>query len=137
MLLLSPECTEPIVSVVENRREWRIRAALGLPCDPLPRVDDEALYRYYEFLSAHLSLPLTAYYPAPDTPREEREFRCEVLELIDPRKYLGDPFDGLYCRTRKGRYTLNLPLFELEIPSDDVNFELIEDYWYWFWNWQG
>jgi hypothetical protein len=137
MLLLSHQCAESSHGIAENRKERRIRAALGLPGDPLPRVDEDALHRYYEYLTAHLSFPLVAYYPPPSNPREEREFRCEVLELLNPRKPLGDQFDGIFCKTRKGRYILNLPLFELEIPQHSANFELVEDYWYWFWNWQG
>jgi hypothetical protein len=47
-----------------------------------------------------------------------------------------DEFDGILCKTRKGKYEINLPLNELEIPQDSPNFQLIEDYWFWFWNWR-
>ena len=68
-------------------------------------------------------------------PQEESAFRCVVLELLDPAKHLGDEFDGIFCKTRKGKYDINLPLIELELPDDSRNFQLIEDYWFWFWNW--
>ena len=47
-----------------------------------------------------------------------------------------DDSDGIFCKTRKGQYEINLPLIELEIPQDSPNFQLIEDYWSWFWNWR-
>ena len=102
----------------------------------IPRVDDELLSRYYRYLSEHLCFPFLAQFPKPTTSQEGKEFRCTVLELLDPEKYLGDGFDGIFCKTRKGKYEINLPLIELEIPDDNPNFEFIEDYWYWFWNWR-
>ena len=113
----------------------RIVRALGSVRD-IPRVDEEPLSRYYDYLSAHLSFPFAAHYPEPMKPREEEEFRCTVLELIDPSKHLGDGFDGIFTRTNKGKYEINLPLTELEVPDDSPNFQFIEDYWYWFWNWR-
>jgi hypothetical protein len=113
----------------------RIMAALGSGTS-LPTVDEELLARYYHYLSEHLCFPFCAHYPKPATSREEKEFRCTVLELLDPAKYLGDGFDGIFCKTRKGKYEINLPLIELELPDDHPNFEFIEDYWYWFWNYR-
>ena len=81
-------------------------------------------------------MPFIAHYPKPATSQEEEEFRCTVLELLDPAKHLGDEFDGIFCKTRKGKYEINLPLIELYLPEDIRNFQLIEDYWYWFWNWR-
>ena len=102
----------------------------------LPSVDDQTLSRYYEYLRARLSFPFTATYPEPTNSREKREFGCVVLELLDPGKDICDEFDGIFCKTRKGKYEVNLPLTELEIPQDSPNFQLIEDYWFWFWNWR-
>ena len=114
----------------------RIVAALGLTSRELPKVDEETLSRYYRYLSAKLSFPFAAHYPEPKTLQEQTEFRCVVLELLDPKKHMGDEFDGIFCKTRKGRYEINLPLIELELSGDGLNFQLIEDYWYWFWNWR-
>jgi hypothetical protein len=113
----------------------RIIEALG-SVSHIPRVDEEPLARYFEYLSANLLFPFAAYYPEPMKPREEEEFRCTVLELLDPAKHLGDEFDGIFSRTKKGEYEINLPLTELEVPDDSPNFQFIEDYWYWFWNWR-
>jgi len=117
-------------------QKQRIIEALGLSGRHLPSVDDETHSRYYEYLSANLLLPFSAHYPKPKSSQEEEEFRCTVLELLDPEKHLGDGFDGIFCKTCKGKYEINLPLIELDIPHDDPNFQFIEDYWYWFWNWR-
>jgi hypothetical protein len=70
------------------------------------------------------------------TSEDEGEFCCTVLRLLDPAKHLGDGFDGIFSTTSKGKYEINLPLIELEVPDDSPNFQFIEDYWYWFWNWR-
>ncbi len=118
------------------RQDDRVRAALGLKTGRVPKVDEETLSRYYHFLSANLQLPFVAHYPEPTNPREESEFRCLVLGLLDPQRHVGDELDGLFCKTRKGKYEVNLPLIELVVPQTSPNFQLIEDYWYWLWNWR-
>ena len=92
----------PAVSSPNADQTDRIQAALGLTTGGLPKVDEDTLARYYAYLSANMSLPLTAYYPQPRTPREKTQFRCTVLELLDPTQHLGDEFDGIFCKTRKG-----------------------------------
>jgi hypothetical protein len=124
------------VSVSKGGRKARIMAALGLTGDRLPAVDEDTLFRYYEYLSANLSFPFVACYPHPANIREQRESCCYVLELLDPVRHFGDEFDGIFCKTRKGKYDLKLPLIDVELPQDSPNCQLIEDYWYWFWNWR-
>ena len=119
----------------EAARTKRIMTALGGTDDRLPFADDEMLVRYYEHLSENLSFPFTAHYPEPRTFREEAQYECTVLELLDPSRHIADEFDGLFCKTRKAGFEVNLPLVELEVPQDARNFQRIEDYWYWFWNW--
>ena len=114
----------------------QISEALGPLEGHLPSVDEETLSRYYKHLTARLSFPFTAHYPIPTTSLEERQHRCTVLELLDPINDICDEFDGIFCKTRKGLYEVNLPLIDLEIPQDSPNLQLIEDYWFWFWNWR-
>ena len=114
----------------------RIIEALGPLEGHLPSVDEETLARYYKYLSARLSFPFAAHYPEPRSSLEEVQHRCTVVELLDPVNDICDEFDGIFCKTRKGKYEVNLPLTELEIPEDSPNFQFIEDYWYWFWNWR-
>ncbi len=118
-----------------NQRD-RIIEALGPLEGHFPGVDEETLARYYKYLSARLSFPFAAHYPEPRSSLEEVQHRCTVVELLDPVNDICDEFDGIFCKTRKGKYEVNLPLTELEIPEDSPNFQLIEDYWYWFWNWR-
>jgi hypothetical protein len=119
-----------------DRQIGRIMAALELASGPLPNVDDETLSRYYEYLSANLAFPFTAHYPEPANSREETEFRCTVLELLDPSEYLGDMFDGVFSKTRKGKYEINLPLTELAVARDSPNFQSIDDFRCWLRNWR-
>ena len=128
-------CCNPQVPVAAHSsaaRIERIAAVFGLSPRRVPRVNACTLARYYRYLSANLSWPLTAHYPPPATPEEQVEFRCAAVELLDPAKDIYDDFDGIFCKTRKGRYEINLPLGELVVPEDSPNFQLIEDYWYWF-----
>ena len=74
--------------------------------------------------------------PEPTTSLEEVQHRCAVVDLLDPAKDIYDEFDGIFCKTIKGKYEINLPLIELEAPDASPNFQFAEDYWYWFWNWR-
>jgi hypothetical protein len=58
------------------------------------------------------------------------------VELLDPANHFGDEIDGIFCKTRKGKYALKLPLIELELSPNSPNSQLIEDFWFWFWNWR-
>jgi hypothetical protein len=120
----------------EHDQRDRIVVALGPLGRHSPSVDEETLSRYYKYLSARMSFPFAAHYPEPRSSLEEAQYRCTGLELLDPSNDIYDDFDGIFCKTRKGKYEINLPLIELEIPHDSPNFQLIEDYWFWFWNWR-
>lgn len=117
------------------KRRDRIIKALG-SVNRIPKVDEELLSRYYEYLTGCLGFPFLAHFPKPTTVQEQAEFRCTVLELLDPARHMGDGFDGIFCKTRKGKYEVNLPLIDLYLPDDSFGFQLIDDYWYWFWNWR-
>jgi hypothetical protein len=117
-------------------RAKRIVSALGLTTGDWPKVNRDTLARYYAYLAASMSLPFSASYPQPTNAQEETEFRCTVLELLDPAHHLGDEWDGVFCKTRKGNFDVNLPLMELNVPNDSPNFDMIEDYCRWFWNWR-
>jgi len=123
-------------SCPEHDQRDRIVVALGPLGKHSPSVDEVTLSRYYKYLSARMSFPFAAHYPEPKSSLEEVQYRCTGLELLDPANDIYDDFDGIFCKTRKGKYEINLPLIELEIPHDSPNFQLIEDYWFWFWNWR-
>ena len=97
--------TEPSAATVDDPKggqKARIMKALGLAGDRLPNVDEGTLFWYYEYLSANLTFPFAAYYPHPTNAREQKEFCCFVLKLLDPANHFGDEFDGIFCKTRKG-----------------------------------
>jgi hypothetical protein len=119
----------------ELNQKNRIIEALGSASD-IPRVQEEPLFRYYNYLTEHLGLPFIAHFPKPMNSQEEDDFCCIVLMLLDPAKHLGSGFDGILCKTRKGTYEITLPLFDLYLPEDSFGFQLIDDYWFWFWNWR-
>ena len=79
----------PAVSSPGADQTERIMAALGLTTDGLPKVDEETLARYYTYLSANSVVAIHGPLPAADDPAGEREFRCTVLELLDPTKTPG------------------------------------------------
>ena len=118
----------------ELNQKDRIVEALGLLGEHLPSVDEETLSRYYTYLTARLSFPFIAYYPEPTTTLEEVRYRCTVVKLMSPANGICDEVGGIFCKTRKELFEIDLPLIELEIPQDSPNFQFIEDYWYWFWN---
>jgi hypothetical protein len=131
-----PSAPQPIVKPLSQRdRAGQIRAALGSRWR-LPKVDEVTLTRYYRYLNERLSFPFTAWYPEPANSREERDYRCTVVQLIDPVTGLGDEFDGIFCKARRGKYERNLPLIELELSPSDPNYLLVENYWDWFWHWR-
>ena len=126
----------------DREQRNRILAALGQPRPRLAgqqanlRVDEETLTRYFDYLAARLELPFVAYYPPPSSTARSAGDRCEVIELLDPREGLCDEVDGLYCRPRKGKFFVNLPLVELTVLAPSKNVELLGDYEYWFWHWR-
>ena len=119
--------------IPQLNQQDRIIEALG-SVNRILRVHKETLSRYYKYLKEHLCLPFLARFPKPATFQEEDEFRCTVLEILDPAKHLGDGFDGIFCNIHKGIYEINLPLIDLYLPEDSPNSQFIEDYWYWFCN---
>ena len=123
-------------SPLDRPQKERILAALGIDGDYLPLVNEETLFKYFEYLSEHLSFPFTTHYPEPTTPLEEDQYECTVMELLDPSKHVSDEFDGIFCKTSKAGFEVNLPLIELEISQDSPDLQMIEDYWYWFCNWR-
>jgi hypothetical protein len=121
----------------EQAQEFRIRTALGLDNGPLPNVEIEWLRKYYEYLVANLSLPFEAQYvEESDFYRKPVYHQVQVLALLEPDKNPGQEYHGLICRTHATDREIEVPLVDLEIESDNPNFQNIEDYWYWIWNWR-
>lgn len=118
----------------EQDRLRRIQAALGYCGEGLPEVNAKTLRRYYRHLKAVLRMPMIGCYPEATNATEADEFRLSVIELLDPAKYLGDEIDGLFVKTQKGKYEINLPLIEIALPQNCCNWQHIADYSYWLRN---
>jgi hypothetical protein len=114
----------------------RILAIVGRAGKAGPSVSDKTLACYFQHLANHLQLPFLAWYPEPGRFEDASEYECSITEVCDPKQVLGDPFDGIFCRSRKENYENNLPLVELTVPEDSVNFQLLDDYRHWFWTWR-
>ena len=102
----------------EQLQRERIAQVFGAVDNRPPNVDEKTLRHYYRYLVKNLTLPFAACYPQPTSAAEAELHRCSVLELLDPARHLGDEFDGIYCKTRKGWFEVNLPLIELHLPED-------------------
>jgi hypothetical protein len=120
----------------DDDQNSRILAALGSDGSRQPRLDDDTLYQYYSFLAENLQFPFHVSYPQSAPPFAKVEYHATVLEVLDPRKYASDDLSGIFCKTKKGKFEVNLPLVELDVPQDNPNYQLIDDYCHWFWYWR-
>ena len=118
-------------SLALGDREHRIRRALLHANGPLPNVDTETLWRYFQHLTTKLSLPFQA--------------RCHeavsitavlVVHLVDPSRKTRKDSRGICCEIRMDEMTREVPIADLEVEEESANFQPLDDYWYWFWNWQ-
>lgn len=124
------------MNVDPNNQESRIRAALGLEHGQLPKVESQWLYRYYQYLAAHLSLPFEAEYAEDISGYRQLVSIITVISLLHPDEHAKHEEFGLICRARRGTQEIEVPLADLELGESAPNYRLIEDYWYWFWNWR-
>ncbi len=113
---------------VQRTQDDRVRAILGVRDGSLPPIEQEALRKYYRYLSGALWFPLSARYHEAASVLEDITHTVTVLGLIDPADNVAD--EGLLCRAVKDGKTIEVPLVELEVDRQSRNFQLIEDYWY-------
>ena len=85
-----------------NNQEERIRAALGLARGPLPEVQSKWLHRYYEYLTANLSLPFDAEYAEDISGYRQLVSPVTVVALLHPDEHGRHEEFGLLCRARRG-----------------------------------
>ncbi len=112
----------------------RIRTIFGLTSDdPLPAANVDSLRRYGRYLRSQLSLPFQARFTVETGPFEEAEFLVTVLGILDADN--GDEEEGVLCEAEQQGESIELPLADLEVPTNPHNRQLVEDYSYWFGNW--
>ncbi len=112
----------------------RIRMVFGLTTDdPLPKVDEKALFAYHRYLAVHLTFPFEA--------RQEADYGCservKVIGLGGPdEEPMIDEMEGILCEVRVDREADTMPLAQLDFVKGKANRRLIEDYCDWFWDYQ-
>jgi hypothetical protein len=122
---------EPATEVDEADR--RIARLFGLAEDEEPpEVTEETLEVYYEHLRTCLRFPFDGEYTRETGPLQDTAYAITVTGLADVED--GDAFYGLLCEGRQGRRHVVVPLAEVDVDSDTLNFQLIDDYQTWFWN---
>jgi hypothetical protein len=116
-------------------QEDRIRKVFELAEDaPLPRVSDQALATYHDYLVASLLLPFDALYCPTGTDIRQLIHYVRVTELMHPLLGRQHNLYGLFCKAQNAKQVLDLPLAELGVRDDNPNCQLIDDYAYWFVN---
>ncbi len=119
-----------------NAQEERIRAVFGLgKADAIPDVDEHTLLVFYKHLTAQPLFPFDAMHTAEPSPLGIIRSCIKVLEIIDPGKYPDERF-ALFCKARRGRRKIELPLANVEADKTDPRVQVFDDYAYWFENWQ-
>ena len=117
-------------------QEERIRAVFGLGgADAIPDVDEHALRVFYKHLTAQSLFPFDAMHTAAPSPLGIIRSCIKVLEIIDPGKYPDEEY-GLFCKARRGRRKIELPLANVEADKTDPRIQIVDDYAYWFENWR-
>lgn len=121
---------EPVEEV-----DLRIAQIFGLSeSEELPDVTEAALESYHQYLCTHLRFPFDGEYTRETGPLQDTSYLINVTGLVDMEDC--DEFYGLLCEGRQSRRRVVVPLAEIEVGSEDSNFQLIDDYRGWFWNYR-
>jgi hypothetical protein len=116
-----------------ENEDSRIRRVFELTEDaPIPRVSQDSLLKYREYLEGALAFPFQALY-AETTAPVRRLFRC--VDVLGLSQTTSRRASTLMARVQNSHGELEIPLAELGIRDDDPNHQLIDDFAYWFWNW--
>ena len=112
----------------------RIRAVFGLTTDdPLPPRNWDTDEKYYHYLKATLQFPFTVRYIDESVPYDNgRDRTGTVIQMFED--FHTDEGHGAMCQIREGDRLREMPLAELDVPEDNPNFEIIDDYTYWLYN---
>jgi hypothetical protein len=118
-------------------QEGRIRKVFGLSEEsPLPPVREDTLAAYHAYLADHLSLPFDALCCENGVEVRQLVHYIQIIELLPPRKNRSGSLQGLCCKARNHKATLELSLAECGVREDNPNCQLVDDYAYWYVNWR-
>lgn len=110
----------------------RVRMVFGLTSDDyLPRVSEESLEVYYDYLEERLRFPFDARYEETDSFPQSFGMAITVTGLGSDMDWKED--EGLRCEVQTTEGETSLPLTELTLRrSSGQNYRLIADYTAWF-----
>ena len=128
--------------------EWEIKVAqiLGVTelekgkkdneCDlcDLLEVTEESLLLFYQYLNQHMTFSFSASFEEEVGPLEIAEFEVNCIRLDQETKV--DGFYGILVECRLGRKKVILPLADIDVDEDNMNFKWIELYHSWFWTYR-
>ncbi len=139
-----------------DQQEKRIAKLFGEK--KVPKVNDETLKRYLDYLKQHLEFPcpLTGtedlgcfsweeYYTfGPGSEEEYEELKKKRASYTDTYELLSidddvDPNYGIFANVRRlsDKKKFVLPLADLEASEEkSTNYQLLDDFSVWFVNWQ-
>lgn len=91
---------------------------------------------YHHYLSKNLSFPFDAEYSRETGHLEDTYYDIKVTGILDIDECPVLEFYGLFCKGKRGRRKIEIPLAEVEVKQKGRNKQLIEDYRMWFWNYR-
>lgn len=115
--------------------ERRIAKILGVKRgEELPHVSNKTLKIYHYYLTKNLSFPFNAEYSEETGPLEDAYYDIKVTGLLESEESPDLEFWGLFCKGKRGRRKMEIPLAEVTVKQEDKNKELVGDYCMWFCN---
>jgi hypothetical protein len=102
-----------------------------LDSSPLPRVSMPALHKYQAYLESRLCFPCEALYAETRPPVRHLIRYITVVGLLPVADQASR---GLHCRVEGLPGVHELPLVEIGLREDNVNYQVIDDFAYWFLN---
>jgi hypothetical protein len=153
-----PRIADMIRKSAENTRQQEERIAAIFGKEEVPKVTDETIAIYFDYLKQHLELPcrLTGiedmgcfaweerYRFLPERAEEYEERRKEESSYKDTYELLNfenehDSYAGLIVKVKRvpGRKRFVLPLVDLKASDpQSPNYQLLHDYTVWVKNWR-
>jgi hypothetical protein len=92
------------------------------------------LRKYYDHLTANLTLPFEGRLADPVGPHRDTRSPLRVIRLLDVDDYCPEEVYGSICKAEQDGGRIELPLDRIDVPDDSPNRQLLEDYRYWMRN---
>ena len=119
---------------MSESQDDRIRIAFGLTIDdPLPPRNWDTDEKYYHYLKATLGFPFAVRYIDESVPYDKGRNRTGTVVQMFEDLHTDDTI-GVMCQVRNGDRLREMPLAELDVPEEDPNRQIIDDYTCWLYN---